>query len=399
MNKIESLIQQLCPDGVEYKELEVLLEKKIVKTIIPPKKLTKEFYNVNGIFPIVDQGQDFIVGYTDDKDIVIEKGLYVVFGDHTEAIKYVDFAFVQGADGIKIIVTNDEIIITKFLFYALNSFYKKVGKYSRHFSFLKKTSIPIPPLPIQQEIVNILDKFTSLEAELEAELEARRTQYEYYRNQLLTATEVNGKWLMNGKEVEWKTLGEVGEFIRGNGLQKKDFTESGVGCIHYGQIYTYYGTFTHKTKSFVLPEFAKKLKKANKGDLIIATTSENVEDVCKTVVWLGDEEIAISGETYIYKHTLNSKYVAYHLQTPMFLDFKKQNITGTKVIRVHGDKLKKFRIPIPPLQEQERIVEILDKFDALVNDISEGLPAEMEARRKQYEYYREKLLTFKPLNN
>jgi len=182
--------------------------------------------------------------------------------------------------------------------------------------------------------------------------------------------------------------------IRGNGLQKKDFTESGVGCIHYGQIYTYYGTFTDKTKSFVSEELAKKLRKASKNDLIIATVSENMEDVCKTVAWLGDDDICVSGDTLIFKHNENPKYLAYYLQTPMFFDYKKQNSTGTKVIRVHGDKLGKFKIPIPPLEEQNRIVAILDKFDKLVNDISEGLPAEIKMRRQQYEYYRNKLLTF-----
>ena len=190
-------------------------------------------------------------------------------------------------------------------------------------------------------------------------------------------------------------MGEIGVLIRGNGLQKKDFTESGVGCIHYGQIYTYYGTFTDKTKSFVSEKLAKKLKKASHNDLIIATVSENVEDVCKTVAWLGKEDICVSGDTLIFKHNENPKYLAYYLQTPMFFDYKKQNATGTKVIRVHGDKLRKFKIPIPPLAEQTRIVAILDKFDKLVNDISEGLPAEIKMRRQQYEYYRNKLLTFK----
>jgi type I restriction enzyme S subunit len=190
------------------------------------------------------------------------------------------------------------------------------------------------------------------------------------------------------------TLKEIGTMIRGNGLQKKDFTESGIGCIHYGQIYTYYGTFTDTTKSFVSAEAAKKFRKAQKGDLIIATTSENIDDVCKTVVWLGDDEICVSGETYIFKHNQNPKYLAYYLQTPMFYDYKKQNVTGTKVIRVHGNKLENFKVPIPPLEEQNRIVAILDKFDALVNDISAGLPSEIKMRRQQYEYYRNKCLNF-----
>ena len=248
-----------------------------------------------------------------------------------------------------------------------------------------KFCIPIPPLNVQSEIVRILDNFTELTAELTAELHARKKQYTHYRDKLLTFEE---------RQVEWKTLGEVGEFVRGNGLQKSDFRESGVGCIHYGQIYTYYNTFAYKTKSFVSLVLANKLRKAQKGDLIIATTSENIEDVCKPLVWLGEDEVCVSGETYIFKHNQNPKYLAYYLQTPMFFDFKKRNRTGTKVIRVHGDKLAEFQIPLPSLEEQERIVSILDKFDALTTSMTEGLPREIELRQKQYEYYRNLLLTF-----
>lgn len=107
--------------------------------------------------------------------------------------------------------------------------------------------------------------------------------------------------LLDGVAIEWKALEEIGKFVRGNGLQKSDFTESGVGCIHYGQIYTFYGNFTYQTKSFVSPILAAKLRKAQKGDLIIATTSENIEDVCKTLVWLGEDEVCVSGETYVFK--------------------------------------------------------------------------------------------------
>ena len=389
MNKIEKLIAELCPEGVEWKDVGTLIEDKAVTTVNPPKKLTKKYYKPIGAFPIVDQGQNFIVGYTDDSKALVTNGLYVIFGDHTEAIKYVDFAFAQGADGIKVLKTHTDIINTRFFYYALNDFYKNTGKYTRHFSFLKKTKIPIPPLAIQQEIVKILDTFTTLEAELEAELEARKKQYEYYRDQLLTFVE----------GIEYKTLGEVGEFIRGNGLPKVDFTENGVGCIHYGQIYTYYGTFTDKTKSFVSPETAKKLQKVHTNDLIITNTSENIEDVCKTVVWLGNDVIVTGGHASIFKHNENPKYLAYYTQTQMFFDEKRKLAKGTKVIDVSAKDLAKIKIPIPPLTEQERIVAILDKFDALVNDISVGLPAELNARRKQYEYYRGKLLTFKPLED
>lgn len=189
-------------------------------------------------------------------------------------------------------------------------------------------------------------------------------------------------------------MASIGEFIRGNGLQKKDFVESGVGCIHYGQLYTHYGTFADKTKTFVSETFAKKLRKAKTGDLVIATTSENDEDVCKAVAWMGKEEIAVSGDAYIYRHSLHPKYAAYFFQTRKFQEQKKRHITGTKVRRVSGESMGKFMIPVPPMEEQERIVSILDKFDALVNGISDGLPAEIIARRQQYEHYRDRLLTF-----
>jgi len=191
------------------------------------------------------------------------------------------------------------------------------------------------------------------------------------------------------------TLGEVGTFTRGNGLQKKDFTETGIGCIHYGQIYTHYQTYTDKTKSFVSPVLASKLKKARPNDLIIATTSENVEDVGKCVVWLGKEKICIGGHACVFNHNQNSKYIAYILQTDNFLNWKKTHTTGTKVIELKPKDLENFTIPVPPLPEQERIVGILDKFETLVNDLEYGIPAEIKLRQQQYEYYRNKLLNFK----
>lgn len=254
---------------------------------------------------------------------------------------------------------------------------------------IEKFEFPLPPIEVQTEIVRILDKFTSLEAELKAELDCRKRQYEYYRDKLLSFDNVGGQ------EVEWKKMSEVGTFIRGNGLQKKDFTEEGVGCIHYGQLYTHYGTSATETITYCSSELAKKLRKAAKGDIVIATTSENVEDVCKAVAWLGEEEIAVSGDAFIYKHTQNPKYMAYLFQTASFFNYKKKKATGTKVIRLTGDAMGNYLAPIPSLEEQHRIVSILDRFESLTTSLQSGLPAEIAARRQQYEHYRDKLLTFK----
>jgi type I restriction enzyme S subunit len=182
--------------------------------------------------------------------------------------------------------------------------------------------------------------------------------------------------------------------MRGTGIQKSDFTETGVGCIHYGQIHTHYGTWADETLSFISPAFATRLRKAHTGNLVIATTSEDDEAVAKAVAWLGDEDVAVSTDAYIFRHTLNPKYVSYFFQTEQFQQQKRPYITGTKVRRISGESLAKIRIPVPPQEEQERIVAILDKFDTLTNSISEGLPREIELRRKQYAHYRDQLLNF-----
>lgn len=215
----------------------------------------------------------------------------------------------------------------------------------------------------------------------------RKKQYNYYRGQLLSFDNEDVPHLPMGQK-------DIGEFIRGGTFQKKDFMDAGVGCIHYGQIYTYYGTYAKKTKTHISATLAKKCKKAQKGNLIIATTSENDEDVCKAVAWLGSEDIAVSSDACIYKHNLNPKYVSYFFQTEQFQNQKRQYITGAKVRRVNADNLSKILIPVPSMEIQERIVSILDKFDTLTNSITEGLPREIALRQKQYEYYRDLLFSF-----
>ncbi|MDR3149803.1 MAG: restriction endonuclease subunit S, partial [Oscillospiraceae bacterium] len=158
---------------------------------------------------------------------------------------------------------------------------------------------------------------------------------------------------------------------------------------------TYYGTFADTTKSFVSPKLAAGLKTVSKGDLIVAVTSENIEDVCKCVAWLGDEDIVTGGHTAIIKHEQNPKYLAYWLQTSAFFEQKRKIAHGTKVIEVTPKKLEDIIVPLPSLEEQARIVAILDEFEVITNDLQSGLPAEIEARKKQYEYYRNQLLTFK----
>ncbi|GAB2506785.1 restriction endonuclease subunit S [Microbacterium petrolearium] len=185
-------------------------------------------------------------------------------------------------------------------------------------------------------------------------------------------------------------LGQVGVFVRGNGLQKSDLREEGVPAIHYGQIHTHYGVWATEAKSFTEEVIAAKLRHAHPGDLLIATTSEDDAAVAKATAWLGATDVVVSGDAYIYRHELDPKYVSYFFQSTSFQDQKRRFISGTKVRRVSGDSLAKIQIPVPPLEIQREIVGVLDKFTQLEAE----LEAELEARRAQYEHYREDLLAF-----
>lgn len=205
--------------------------------------------------------------------------------------------------------------------------------------------------------------------------------------------------LLDGVEVEWLPLGEIGELVRGSGLPKTDFTETGVPAIHYGQIYTYYGLFTDTTKSFVSEETSKKLKKVNFGDVVITNTSENLEDVGKPLVYLGKRQAVTGGHATVLKpyQGLLGKYFAYYSQTSEFFKEKRKYAKGAKVIDVSAKDLSKISIPIPcpnnpekSLAIQAEIVRILDTFTELTTELT----TELNARKQQYNYYREQLLTF-----
>ena len=186
--------------------------------------------------------------------------------------------------------------------------------------------------------------------------------------------------------VEWKKISEIGTIYRGVAFSKKDFTETGTPCIHYGQIYTKFGNSAYKTYTYVSEQLSKGKKLAQKGDLVMAVTSENMEDVGKCLAWLGEEDILVSNHACYIRHSLNPMYLAYYLQSVHFFNYKKKISKGVKVIDLDLNMFGDMLIPVPPLEIQNRIVEVLDKMTTL--------EAELEARKRQYEYYRNKLLTF-----
>jgi len=193
--------------------------------------------------------------------------------------------------------------------------------------------------------------------------------------------------------VEYRALGDVGSFVRGGGLQKADFVEAGMPCVHYGQIHTRFGTSVTKAVSYVSEAQFARLKHAEYGDLLIATTSEDDEAVGKATAWLGDGEVAISGDMFYYRHNLEPKYVSYFFESSSFQEQKRPYLTGAKVRRIADKGLSRIQIPVPPVEIQREIVRILDQFTTLEAE----LEAELEARRTQYEHYRNHLLSMTAL--
>ncbi|HEY1017569.1 MAG TPA: restriction endonuclease subunit S [Sediminibacterium sp.] len=191
-------------------------------------------------------------------------------------------------------------------------------------------------------------------------------------------------------------MSELGKFQRGKRFVKDDMISEGVPCIHYGEMYTYYGTWANESKSYLSEELVgrKNLRIAENGDVVIVAAGETIEDIGMGTAWLGNKGVVIHDACFSYRSPLNPKYVAYFTRTKQFHDQIKKHISSGKISAINAKGLEKVLIPVPSLEEQERIVTILDKFDILTTSIREGLPKEIELRKKQYKYYRDLLLTF-----
>ena len=375
MSRIEQLIAELCPDGVEFKELSEV-------AVIGTGSSNGNEATVDGKYPLFVRSKIIkrIDAFEFDEEAIIIPGE----GGIGEIFHYINGKYALHQRAYRIHVKVSEIS-TKFLCYYMMSNFKEfilqkavnATVSSIRKPMIAKFPIPFPPLPIQQEIVRILDTFTDLDAELQAELEARKKQYEHYRNQLLN---------FEGKEVELKMLGEVSNYpnqrISVNGINEDNYV--GVDNLLQNK--------QGKTTSNCVPKSGNLIAyKCN--DILIG----NIRPYLKKI-WLATNNGGTNGDVVVIRinndSNLLSKYLYYILSSDSFFDYNNQFAKGGKMPRGDKKQILKYKIPIPPLTEQERIVSILDKFEALVND---ELPAEIAARRKQYEYYREKLLTFEPL--
>ncbi len=398
MSQIDKLIADLCPDGVSHYQLGEIAGYSDTRAQASHLDKTT-FVGVDNLLPNKGGRVDASHAPNTSSLTAYEAG-DLLLGNIRPYLKKIWLSDrTGGCSGdvlaIRLSKAFHPLVDARFLYYTLSSdrFFSYAMQHSKGAKMprgdkaaILNFRVPVPPLEVQREIVRVLDKFTQLEAELEAELEARRRQYEHYRNQLLAFSGIAG--------VQWVPMGKIGTLTRGRRFTKKDMTSSGVPCIHYGEIYTHYGVSTRKAISHVRDILATKLRYAKPGDVVIAGVGETVKDVAKAVAWLGETPVAIHDDTFSFRSEQDPAYISYAMQTSAFQEQKERWVYRAKIKRIGNEGISQIVIPVPPLEEQRRIVSVLDKFDSLVNDLSIGLPAELAARRKQYEYYRDRLLTF-----
>lgn len=412
MSRIQELIAELCPDGVPYLPIGDPSVSDQVVAGATPRSGVSEFWD-DGTVPWMSSGEVNKGTVWATEKLITEAAYRATSTKLVPAGAVVVALAGQGRTRGTVartrlaLCTNQSLasIVTRpsvdadYLYHFLRTQYQKLRDISSgdgtrgglNLQMIRAYRIPVPPLEVQREIVRILDTFAEMEAELEAaldaELGARRQQYEYHRDTMLQ--------FPDAQQAAREPMAQVGEFTRGRRFTWKNIVEDGIPAIHYSEIYTHYGIAARRATSQVDPALAPRLHLALPGDVVIAAVGETVQDLAKPVAWLGDTPVAIHDDTFAFHSGLNPKYVAYWMQTKDFHAQKVKHVARAKVKRISRAGLGQIMIPVPPPSEQDRIVEVLDKLDALVNDLSIGLPAELAARRKQYEYYRERLLTFK----
>ena len=391
MSTLKELLNKHCPDGVEYKQIKDIA--KINRGIIISKKYIEEN---KGDYPVYSSQTENngelgrINNYAYDGEYLT----WTTDGANAGSVFYRNEKFnITNVCGlIKITESN---VITKFVYYILRIYAPKyvnrgMGNCKLMSNVMESIKIPIPPIEVQKEIVRILDEFTEktikLQELLHRETILRKKQYEYYKGKLLTF----------GDDVPLKKLGDIAiDIYRGTGIKKDEVTEKGIPCVRYGEIYTKYNIWFDKCFSHTIEENIKNRKYFEYGDVLFAITGESVKEISKSCVYIGHDKCLAGGDIVVLKHNQNPKYMGYVLSTTNAQIQKSKGKVKSKVVHSNVQDISDILIPVPPLEEQERIVKILDQFDTLCNDITRGLPAEIELRKKQYEYYRDKLLTFK----
>ena len=384
MGKIDELIKQFCPDGVKKVPLGDVLDYEQPSKYIVKSTEYDNSYNI----PVLTAGKGFLLGYTNEQTGVYaasEENPTIIFDDFVTSFHWVDFPFKVKSSAMKMLTCKDKVNSFRFIYYAMCEIGFVAKEHSRHWiSVYSKIEIPLPPLAVQKEIVEILDAFTGMIDNLQKELEQRQKQFDYYRDNLF----------MFKSNIKYEELGKLC-LIKGRigfrGYTKNDFVEFKKGAISLSpgdikdnQLHFDNCSYISWDKYEQSPEIVVEC-----GDILLCKTGSTVGKtaIVQELPW----KATINPQFVILKNVeLNNKYLFYVLCLPCTqIEIKRLAGVGS-VPNVSKGKLARVKIPVPSLDKQQEIVAKLDTFETLISNIKQ----EIEWRQKQYEYYREKLLTF-----
>ena len=382
MSKLGKLIQQYCPDGVEWIKIKDIAQ-------VGTGSSNGNEADEDGKYPFFVRSQ--IVKSKNDFEYDEEAIIIPGEGGIGDIFHYINGKYALHQRVYRIHFTTQQINV-KFAFYYMKSAFKRfimTKAVSATVTSIRKPmiedfEIPVPPLPVQEEIVRVLDTFTELQAELQAELQKRQQQYNFYRDNLLNFKDINRGGQAEVRRMKLKDIGKVCMCKR---ILKSQTSSS--GDVPFFKIGTFGGNADAYISQALFNEYKAKYSYPQKGDVLISAagtigrtivfdgTPSYFQD--SNIVWLKHDESIVLNSYLRYCYALNPWVVS----------------TGGTIARLYNDNILEATIPVPSLANQQRIVAILDRFDTLTNDLTSGLPAEMEKRRQQYEFYRDKLLTFK----
>ena len=411
MSKLDELIKELCPNGVEYKRLGEVIHRHSEK---PKNTNIKLVYTVSKDYGIIESLEYW------KKTASEKRASYQIYSEdisNYNVIRKNMFAYnparlnigsigclLEQEEGLLspmyvIFKIDENFLLPRYVLYYLKSpkiltiidSKKENGaRFRFDFKNWSRILIPIPPLEVQEEIVKILDSYTKsveeLKEKLNEELIARKNQYSWYRDYLL-------KFENKVEIVKLKNIAT--EMYRGNGIKREEVRETGIPCVRYGEIYTDYGISFEKTKSYTDENLITNKKYIDYGDILFAITGESVEEIGKSTAYIGKEKCLVGGDILVMKHKQDPVYLSYVLSTENVQKQKSKGKIKSKVVHTNATDIGEIEIPLPPLEVQKRIVEVLNNFEKICNNLNIGLSAEIEARQKQYEFYRNFLLTFK----
>ena len=386
MSKLDELIKELCPNGVEYKELGEIVKSQRGKTIT--KELIKD-----GDIPVISGGQKpaYYHNESNRKGEVITvagSGAYAGFVMYWDKPIFVSDAFSIECD--------KSYLNIKYIYYFLQNNQMKIHSLKKgggvphvYFKDMQKFLVPVPPLEVQDEIVKILDNYTKsveeLKEKLNEELTARKKQYSWYRDYLLKFE----------NKVEIVKLKDIAtEMYRGNGIKREEVRETGIPCVRYGEIYTEYSISFEETKSYTDENLITNKKYIEYGDILFAITGESVEEIGKSTAYIGKEKCLVGGDILVMKHKQDPVYLSYVLSTENAQKQKSKGKIKSKVVHTNATDIGEIEIPLPPLEVQKRIVEVLDNFEKTCKELNIELSSEIEIKQKEYEFIRNYLLTF-----